>query len=428
MRDEAEAKTLSDGIDRSIAVERENRKRRKGIKILLLGQAESGKSTILKNFQIHFAPKAFGAEAESWRPIIQLNLVRSVNFILNFLTTGTPGRSEPSSPSKLLSGELCRLALSLAPLREIEMSLVESIPGSVSSTLSRSPTYNPAKASEVAVTSGLGWKTFLTRLRSGEEEAGAQRREKENDGNTRILMACAEDMRRLWNEPFVQNSLEEQGISLRDQSGFFLDDVMRICRKDYIPTSNDILRARVQTLGPQEHHITLENPSEQTRLWTIYDVGGSRSQRAVWAQFFDDVNVIIFLAPLSGFDQMLEEDETVNRLTDSLRLWQMISRNRILQSVELILFLNKLDILDAKLKSGIQFRQHEVSYSGVNNTKSVAKFMVDTFFSLHQQSARKRRNVYPHLVCAIDITATAKIIDRVYHVVVVKYLSNNNIL
>ena len=28
----------------------------------------------------------------------------------------------------------------------------------------------------------------------------------------------------------------------------------------------------------------------------------------------DVVNVIIFLAPLSGFDQMLEEDDTVNRL------------------------------------------------------------------------------------------------------------------
>jgi len=28
----------------------------------------------------------------------------------------------------------------------------------------------------------------------------------------------------------------------------------------------------------------------------------------------DAVNVIIFLAPLSGFDQVLEEDDTVNRL------------------------------------------------------------------------------------------------------------------
>ena len=51
----------------------------------------------------------------------------------------------------------------------------------------------------------------------------------------------------------------------------------------------------------------------------------------------------------------------------------MISSNRILQSVELILFLNKLDILDAKLKSGIQFKEYVPEYKGVNETKPVAK-------------------------------------------------------
>jgi hypothetical protein len=35
--------------------------------LAVAGQAESGKSTLLKNFQLQFTPKAFNAEAEAWR-------------------------------------------------------------------------------------------------------------------------------------------------------------------------------------------------------------------------------------------------------------------------------------------------------------------------------------------------------------------------
>jgi hypothetical protein len=45
----------------------------------------------------------------------------------------------------------------------------------------------------------------------------------------------------------------------------------------------------------------------------------------------------------------------------------------MLASVELVLFLNKLDLLDAKLNSGIEFSSFVTSYSGENGTKPVAK-------------------------------------------------------
>lgn len=60
----------------------------------------------------------------------------------------------------------------------------------------------------------------------------------------------------------------------------------------------------------------------------------------------------------------------------------MICANRILASVELILFLNKLDILDAKLKSGIQFNHYVKSYVGKNETKPVAKCTLEIIFPL----------------------------------------------
>ena len=36
----------------------------------------------------------------------------------------------------------------------------------------------------------------------------------------------------------------------------------------------------------------------------MYDVGGARGQRHSWAPFFDDANAIIYVAPISAYDQV----------------------------------------------------------------------------------------------------------------------------
>jgi hypothetical protein len=61
----------------------------------------------------------------------------------------------------------------------------------------------------------------------------------------------------------------------------------------------------------------------------IYDVGGARNQRQAWAPFFDDVNALIFLAPISAFDQVLVEEPDVNRVEDSLLLWRSVVSSKV---------------------------------------------------------------------------------------------------
>ena len=90
--------------------------------------------------------------------------------------------------------------------------------------------------------------------------------------------------------------------------------------------TEDVLKARLKTLGVVEHMFTIPSGPHRGIDWKIYDVGGSRNQRQAWAPYFEDgkrphpfllsptrlstrctANAIIFLAPISAFDQTLAE-------------------------------------------------------------------------------------------------------------------------
>ena len=45
-------------------------------------------------------------------------------------------------------------------------------------------------------------------------------------------------------------------------------------------------------------------------MFSVFDVGGQRSQRRKWIHCFDNVDAVIFVASLSEYDQVVEEDGT----------------------------------------------------------------------------------------------------------------------
>ncbi|KAG6902848.1 hypothetical protein C0995_010733 [Termitomyces sp. Mi166 len=80
---EAEARRVSEQIDEELRQERERMKRNKGdVKLLLLGQAESGKSTLQKQFQLMYKPNSIDQERVSWKTVIYFNVVHSLKHIL----------------------------------------------------------------------------------------------------------------------------------------------------------------------------------------------------------------------------------------------------------------------------------------------------------------------------------------------------------
>jgi len=83
----------------------------------------------------------------------------------------------------------------------------------------------------------------------------------------------------------------------------FFAEVERLFGKDYLPTDQDILRTRLRTTGITETIFELGNLT-----YRMFDVGGQRSERKKWIHVFDNVQVVLFLVAISGYDHVLVED------------------------------------------------------------------------------------------------------------------------
>ncbi|KAJ2920508.1 hypothetical protein H1R20_g16585, partial [Candolleomyces eurysporus] len=354
-----EAQRVSKEIDHNLSeTKKALEKRRRGVKILLLGQSESGKSSVLKNFQRAFAPKHFESERAVWKTIIQLNIIASLRLIIETLKAEwepSGGSAYPTTSSEAAGGpgrKLRRLRLTLSPLFFIEANILKLI----------SPGCKECR--EVCVR-GTEWKTLLSKRPRlpppGSTDSGltARRRSQsvinhENDP-TSVLCASRDEIIDLWEDPVVQETLERRGVYLQQMPGFFMNDIARIATPEYLPTDADIVRARIRTVGVEEHHFVVERGVDTNSDVYITDVGGSRSQRATWVPYFDDVQAILFLAPLA-FNQTLQEAVRVNRLEDSLLLWREICSSKLLAKANLILFFNKMDVLKTTLAAGVQVK------------------------------------------------------------------------
>ncbi|KAI0360554.1 G-alpha-domain-containing protein [Trametes cingulata] len=472
---EAEAKRISDAIDEELQRQAKAEKRGpKPVKILLLGAVEliwterEGKSTTLKNFQLMNTPKAFRAESASWRAVVQLNVVRSIRVILEAMTeaqayhattysspntpirTHAPDLFHSASGSSLrghhqqqqsqqptLTADHLKLKLRLSPLIQVEEALLRKLTpagsGEVEATQLRSPSTGVSHADrvraldrEVAVNSQFAWKGVFHRM-IGRSSSDGDPDYNDPDDPGRILHACKEDMKTLWNDPVIKALLRAQGIRLEDMPGFFLDQIDRITELKYSPSDEDILRARLKTLGVSEHRFTIkEGPTGGiSRDLRIYDVGGHRSLVPAWAPFFDDMNAILFLAPLSGFDQVLAEDESVNRLEDSVLLWKSICSNPLLGKTSLILFLNKIDIFKAKLRAGIQFGQYIISYGNrPNDYENTSSYMRRKFGQIHREYSPQARVFYCHFTSVTDTKSTSEVLVNIQESIITANLKS----
>ncbi|PPQ91720.1 hypothetical protein CVT25_012861 [Psilocybe cyanescens] len=493
---EAEAKRISEQIDEDLREERERLKKKRGdVKVcpyppffthiltasayrqlLLLGQAESGKSTLQKQFQLMYKPNSLDQERSSWTAVIYFNVVHSLKQILNTLeqwddvldddsgdildinpisshrskSNGIADQPSPStslmdsngavngSPSSIAHSEapstsnnvgqskdagalqIANLRRRLSPLMAAESQLADRLSGGI--------TVSGSGKGGVYVRSGWQARTIenaLTKIKQTKRPSIANEKKprvSESQDFTpdpmvqeigRMLEACEEDIHELWSNQTVKGMIAKRRLKLDEWSEFFLRHISRVASPDYVPTTDDILHARIQTMGVAEHIFDV-NIHGKLVTWHLFDVGGARGQRHSWVPYFDDANAIIFVAPVSAFDQYLEEDPRVNRIDDSLQLFTQVCSNALLKSVHLVLFLNKTDLLKAKLDNGLKVRKYITSFGERSNDyETVVQYFRAHFLQVHRRNNENRRVLYTHFTSVVDTKATQRIIGNV---------------
>jgi len=144
-------------------------------------------------------------------------------------------------------------------------------------------------------------------------------------------------IRGLWRDPAVVEAVRRsREFQLNDSATYYFNAIERMAAPGYLPTDQDILRSRVKTTGITE---TTFQVGELT--YKLFDVGGQRSERKKWIHCFENVTALVFLVSLSEYDQMLYEDESVNRMQEALTLFDSICNSRWFVKTSIILFLNR---------------------------------------------------------------------------------------
>jgi len=334
----------------------------------------------------------------------------------------------------VITNELKMLRMRLLPLLAVEESLRRKLIPEGSTEEEATQLSNSPKRyiKEIAINSACHWKDTFSRLVNSERESfESQDAIDWNDPNDPgiLLHACSQDIIRLWKDPTIQKLLKKQNLMLEEVAGFFLDSIERVTSTRYVPTDDDILRARLKTLGVSEHRFKINGSSGMSRDWRVFDVGGHRSQRTAWASYFDDMDAIIFLAPISCFDQVLDEEPKINRLQDSVALWTDICQNELLQHTNLIIFLNKIDIMKAKLAAGIRLADYVVSYgSRPNDFASTSTYLKRKFGSILKEHSKKERVYYSHFTTVTDTASTKYILSNLKDMIMRHNLMKTNLL
>jgi hypothetical protein len=157
---------------------------------------------------------------------------------------------------------------------------------------------------------------------------------------------------------YTENTAFRETMKFRGNEVQLADNYHDFCKRlreypiwggpGWVPTVDDCVRARARTTGVAKVDLVIDH-----RKFTIVDVGGQRAERRKWLNNtanLRSVDLVVFVASLSEYDQQLFEERSKNRLEESLNLFSECINSDWLKDRPAVLYLNKKDVFDRKFK------------------------------------------------------------------------------
>jgi len=231
--------------------------------------------------------------------------------------------------------------------------------------------------------------------------------------NGSTLDQCCCDIEILWSHPIIKEAYDkstEFPITLPTNAAYFLQNVRKFSYPDFIPNHQDIINSRLKTNGIS----TIVFP-HQGLEFTIIDIAGQKSDSRKWLHCFDNVNAVIFVVPLDEYDI---KTGNKNKLEEIREEWTSMSRHQQFEDTSWILFLNKTDLFEIKLKKA-PLKQFFPDAPDTTEVKAASNYILSYF-----TKAFKGKVVYPYITCITNTDLTEQIFQAVSHTVINRALSH----
>jgi GTPase SAR1 family protein len=204
------------------------------------------------------------------------------------------------------------------------------------------------------------------------------------DENQRLTQEMGQRILRLFNSEAIQKTYARRSeFWLLDSFSYYIKNLERFIEPDWTPTEEDAVMARIRTTGivvtNLEEKVEQENKDDPDKLlFQVVDVGGQRNERKKWIHCFDDVRCVLFIDNLAGYNQVLFEDSTKNRMHESLELFNKVTYNKIFENTPIFLFLNKKDLFESMIKE-VDMNVAFPEYKGGKDLNNALEFIQTQF-------------------------------------------------
>ena len=189
--------------------------------VMLLGQAESGKSTLQKQFQLYHASQTLDRERPSWRPIVYFNTIKAVRSILDELDWDfTTNQEDEAYIDSNWPTQISRIRHKLLPLVSLEDSLASELSGGVTVAGGRSGVFVRS-----------GWQSVVTSTRSWPvatlSGGSSSRPDVVANMAARLLSELQYDVDELWQHLAVKTLLRMRRLRLDESAALCVQSSAR---------------------------------------------------------------------------------------------------------------------------------------------------------------------------------------------------------
>ncbi|XP_037070951.1 guanine nucleotide-binding protein G(i) subunit alpha-like [Pollicipes pollicipes] len=218
---------------------------------------------------------------------------------------------------------------------------------------------------------------------------------------------------KIWQDAGVQEAYRRcHEFQLSDAAVYFLRHLPRLSSHGYVPSEQDILHCRAQTLSIIDQSVLIRGVS-----FRLIDVGGQRSERRKWIHCFQDVTAVLFCVALSSYDMFDAEKNDLNQMTESLNIFDALWNSHWLANSTFFVILNKSDVFREKLRVS-KMVDFFPAYKGDNDYDSASVFVQKMFLDV---AVRTDKNIHVFFTCATN----TENIQLVFHVVAEMILQEN---